>query len=355
MEAHMAETQVQVMVGDTERMPDAIDEFERSRSPHGRSESVALAAVATLGVVQQSSSSAAVAEPVMDADSIDSQQSAQRLQTQACMQQLESTGSTLTLEITRDNQSGGGFFVAHLSSPTAEQSIGSCQIGGVVPGGPASCAGLGSEHVGWHISHVDGREVTQQTCQAALDATKSPGQSFTLSIRKPESGEVIVQSTNQGNGSMTTRMFIEPGDIKVGFTPAAGGGAHLNVAIARSLAATIERTTPGGLAAFRQVLRDRIEQMGTVRERFTPSQRRHIELEERLAARGDVPADDEAWSCVVCQDSKRAVVLCPCHHIVTCNRCTVMARRMGCHICRAPVESVRSVDNVQPGEVVYLP
>lgn len=67
--------------------------------------------------------------------------------------------------------------------------------------------------------------------------------------------------------------------------------------------------------------------------------------------RGNVVSlhDDESFSlsetgkdCAICMDRQRDCLLCPCHHLVTCNDCakSLISRRDGCPICRKDITQI---------------
>ncbi|CAK0875404.1 unnamed protein product, partial [Prorocentrum cordatum] len=45
---------------------------------------------------------------------------------------------------------------------------------------------MGPEHKGWVVTHVDGKEVDAATRMDALQATRAPGRTFELRLRRPE-------------------------------------------------------------------------------------------------------------------------------------------------------------------------
>ena len=46
--------------------------------------------------------------------------------------------------------------------------------------------------------------------------------------------------------------------------------------------------------------------------------------------------------CAICMDRQRDCLLCPCHHLVTCNDCaqSLISRRDGCPICRKDITEI---------------
>ncbi|ELU17936.1 hypothetical protein CAPTEDRAFT_222534 [Capitella teleta] len=69
-----------------------------------------------------------------------------------------------------------------------------------------------------------------------------------------------------------------------------------------------------------------------------------------LSHKGNAPPpseDDNLYSdgdrdCAICMDRSRDCLLCPCHHMVTCNECakSLLNRRDGCPICRKDITEI---------------
>ncbi|XP_064623519.1 probable 3-hydroxybutyryl-CoA dehydrogenase [Lineus longissimus] len=55
--------------------------------------------------------------------------------------------------------------------------------------------------------------------------------------------------------------------------------------------------------------------------------------------------NDSERDCAICMDHKRDSLLCPCHHMVTCNDCAklLLNRRDGCPICRKEIAEIIKV------------
>jgi len=53
-------------------------------------------------------------------------------------------------------------------------------------------------------------------------------------------------------------------------------------------------------------------------------------------------ASELGKDCAICMDKQRDCLLCPCHHLVTCNDCakSLISRHDGCPICRKEITEI---------------
>lgn len=259
-----------------------------------------------------------------------------------------------TFTITRDEDAGGGFLVAllHDMRPGEEhQKI--VTIGSVTSGGPASRAGMTDEHVGWRIEQVNGKNVDASTCHDALDETRAPNRSFSLTAKKPRTGDITVGSVDVASNSGVAARFVDQEDIdrvQVGVRDFGDGNVQFRVSLPPHLAAMV--------APNLHVLEDVLREMNLLRTELAcdEAQAEALAEEEMKAAELDVDAADKPHECVCCLTKQRSVVLLPCKHFVTCHRCTVLVRRNGkCPVCRQRIEDTRLVSELAPGDPLFMP
>lgn len=247
---------------------------------------------------------------------------------------------SLTFEISRDDNAGGGFSIATLSSPGKPRSV---VIGKVDVEGPAATAGMRQEHIGWHIIQVNGCDVDAETCASALDATRVPGQLFSLTVRSPRTGDLTVSS------DLTARRHIDNRDLdNIAFhaNPVQGS---VRIEIPQYLLEAV------GPQMMREVLLQNLQNLVTMRQDLDPAEKAALEEEELRAGENDVETLDESLRCVVCLSMKRAIQLLPCRHFATCHKCTVIVRRMGrCPLCREGIDDVKEAHELGPGDAPYI-
>jgi hypothetical protein len=60
------------------------------------------------------------------------------------------------------------------------------------------------------------------------------------------------------------------------------------------------------------------------------------------ASQDDMYVPNAERDCAICMDQPRDSLLCPCHHLVTCNNCakSLLSRRDGCPICRKEISEI---------------
>lgn len=256
-----------------------------------------------------------------------------------------------TFEITRDDAASGGYHIAEVrDGPTPGQGPTFVAIGAVDPNGPAARAGMTQEHIGWRITGVNGEVVTVSNCAELMNSTRAPGRTFALKIRRPQTGEITFShvdlNTNAHNAYMVSR--AEDLDISIdrsGVTIRVRLGANSDPARVAQLTEAIQRHVE---ETFRQ-LRD-------MRDNLSEEELQRLEQEEEEAAAKDEATEDADLRCVVCLESKRAIVYSPCQHLATCHRCTVMIRRSSiCPLCRKPIEDFLLESELKEGDTVYRP
>lgn len=260
------------------------------------------------------------------------------------------------LTITRDEDAGGGYQLAvveeSVRSGGGDVSQGSnvsfAAIGTVDPDGPAAQAGMGPDHVAWRVTHVDGIQVTADTCHGELDKTRSPGRTFTMTIRRPVTGELTFTDASDRS---TFRVHVDVRDLSVNIQTAEDGTRRLSVSVPEAMS---QRTGTIAMERIQRRMEEALTEMGLLRRALSPEKRAALEQEEQDAASQDVPATEgEVTSrCVVCFDSQRALVLFPCHHLATCHRCTVMVRRVNkCPICRTQIDETKHRSEVNESDI----
>mmetsp|Transcript_4723 Transcript_4723/g.17862 ORF Transcript_4723/g.17862 Transcript_4723/m.17862 type:complete len:253 (-) Transcript_4723:259-1017(-) len=246
-----------------------------------------------------------------------------------------------TFEITRDDGAGCGLHMGLLSCtiPGFETQI--VTVSGVAAGGSASRAGIGDGHVGWHIVQVDGHHVDASTCDAALDNTRGPLKTFTLTLRRPQTGEITVGSVDLETNLGQVARFQAPQDID-----SASGEMQGSMAISSELVQAFDDDN---------VLEGVMQHLGQLRTQLTAEQAAEVAEEERSAGDRDIDAVNDQSRCVICLNMERAIVLLPCRHLATCHRCTVLLRRVGkCPMCRRTIDDIQSASEVPSGDMVFL-
>eukprot|EP00930_Biecheleria_cincta_P003792 TRINITY_DN104705_c0_g1_i1.p1 TRINITY_DN104705_c0_g1~~TRINITY_DN104705_c0_g1_i1.p1 ORF type:complete len:267 (-),score=42.85 TRINITY_DN104705_c0_g1_i1:60-839(-) len=252
-----------------------------------------------------------------------------------------------TFTITRDAQAGGGYTVAEMSrtgSPGIEFRC--LTIGAVNPSGPAAQAGMGQEHVGWRITHIEGEEVTVDNFSMLLDPTRTPGCRFNMTVRPPATGEVTFSSLEGPDGRPQFRHHVNAEDLDVRVDQDPNGGVRVAVSMPSALARTMDREQ------LSRVIETIVGELGRARDGLSEEEKREVERQEEEAAKLDCEAGAEESKCVVCLESRSGIVLLPCYHLATCHRCTVMVRRLGkCPVCREPIAEVKGAEEVEPDKV----
>lgn len=252
-----------------------------------------------------------------------------------------------TFDITRDEDSGGGFHVGLLAYDVLGESYETVTIGHVEAGGPASRAGMDVEHIGWRVVRVDGQDVDGTTCLAALDATRAPRQRFTLSVQRPLSGELTLTSADPEANTGQIGRYVNPQDMDISFQEGANGCMQLRVALASRLLASV-----GG----ERMLQELLQQLGLARAELNVQEAAALAEEENIAAELDIDCVDDLQRCVVCLSKQRAVLLLPCRHLATCHKCTVLLRRMGkCPLCRQQIDDVKIASELTAEDTFYVP
>lgn len=211
-------------------------------------------------------------------------------------------------------------------------------------------------HVGWILTHVEGQEVTAETGHAALDATRTPGRTFGMRVRRPATGEFTVGQT--ADGDLRCLRQINAEDVRVRFQQEEDSRTTMSVELSPAL---VEMLSEGdgalSLPEARAQVQAHMERLfEAMRGQHSPRELEELATLEQEASAKDVVAADSSSCCAVCLEMRRVGVLMPCRHLATCHRCTVRVRRLGkCPICRARIEDLQFSDDLPDGEQVFRP
>jgi len=250
-------------------------------------------------------------------------------------------GEVRTFTITRDEGAGCGLHMASLQCviPGLETQI--VTVGSVVAGGPASRGGMADEHVGWHIVQVEGQDVDASTIDAMLDTTRGSQKTFTLAVRRPQTGEITIGSVDLETNTGQVTRFLDTQSIDT-----ASGDLQYRMAVSSELAQALDGEN---------MLEGVLQHLGLLRTQLTAEQAMELAEEERCAGDKDVDAVGDTSRCVICLNMERAIVLLPCRHLATCHRCTVLLRRMGkCPVCRQTIDDIQSASEVASGDTIFV-
>jgi len=212
-----------------------------------------------------------------------------------------------------------------------------------------------SQHVGWKIVRVNGQTICPRiSVAAALDATRFPHRTFTLTVQQPLSGDITVDEADLHASACRVKRYIDPTDLahtRFSFGTSSDGSTLLRVSMPERLA---EMVQSHGIDFTRAVL-STLEQLSGLREELSQEEKAELEEEEREAAMKDQEAADDSERCGICMVNKRVVVLLPCKHHISCHRCSVLLYRRGrchgtCPICRQQIEDMELAGKLNAGD-----